>query len=465
MAINEKFNVFLALGFVAVIALLGGASRADALTQIPLRLLAIAFILAALWKPNRVRLRKCGPLFVFLGLITLLPAMQLVPLPYDLWASVPANEFYASVVDATGIEHSPRPLTLVPGATRNALLSLLVPLAMLTLAAQVPVDKLASLGLMILAVSVSSLVLGYAQAAGGPSSGLRYYAVTNADSMVGVFANRNHHAVLLALALPIVGALPVGLSANATWRRVGHAICALLIALVVLTILLTGSRAGLLTGAVGLLGGALIYGSMARAQMNNGVRATTDGTRLARFAKSPLRAVAGALAVIAALVIGLASTPAMQRLIKTNAAEEDRARLLEPILEMAQLLLPFGGGFGSFSTLFMRFETVDMLRTAYLNHAHMDVLQVIVEGGIPAALLLAAFLLWWARRSLVAWRAPGSASLAGNLGRVGAITTGIVMIASLVDYPLRTPIHMIIFVIGCVFLQRAELKNSKRGAP
>lgn len=461
---NERFNFLLAMGFVALVTLFGGASRSDALTQTPLRMFAVAFVVVSLWTPNRVRLQKCLPLFVLMVLITLLPALQLVPLPYDLWASVPANAFYASVVDALGVEHSARPLTLVPGATRNALLSLLVPLAMLILAAQLPVDKLWTLAFMIMAVGVVDIVMGYAQAAGGSGSALRYYAVTNDDSMVGVFANRNHHAVLLAVVLPIVAALPLGLNANATWRRVGHAICALLVALLVATILLTGSRAGLLTGTVGLLGGALIYGSMARARMNKDSRSAASGTRIARFASNPLSAFLGAIVVIIALVIGFAGTPAMQRLIKTNAAEEDRARLLEPILEMTHSLLPFGGGFGSFSTLFMRFEPVEMLRTTYLNHAHMDVLQVIVEGGIPAALLLAGFLVWWTRRSVIAWRAPGSASLSGNLGRIGAITTGIAVIASLVDYPLRTPLHMIIFVIGCIWLQRAGGNSSRHEA-
>ena len=81
-------------------------------------------------------------------------------------------------------------------------------------------------------------------------------------------------------------------------------------------------------------------------------------------------------------------------------------------------------------------------------------------GGILAALLFIAFLAWWARRSFIAWRQPASALMADNLGRLGSITTGLALLASLVDYPLRTPIHMAVFVIGCVWLQRAGRESS-----
>ena len=40
------------------------------------------------------------------------------------------------------------------------------------------------------------------QLAGGAESRLRFYSITNTDSAVGYFANRNHESALLVAAIP-----------------------------------------------------------------------------------------------------------------------------------------------------------------------------------------------------------------------------------------------------------------------
>ena len=456
---KDRFNLLLALAFLAVVALLGGASRADAMSQLPLRLAALSFLVAGLWSPNRVRLARSRPLFVLAGLVVLLPTVQLIPLPYDLWASLPGHGFYTSIVDTAGLSHHSRPLSLVPGATWNALLSLLVPLAMLVLAAQVPAERLPVLATAVLVLAFVSLVLGHAQIAGGAHSALRYYRITNGDSMVGVFANRNHHAVLLAMAIPILFALPIGLRRNQTWRRVGPPFCVLGVLLIAATLLLAGSRAGLITGAVGGIAGTFLYGSMGRAleSEQTGRRPKDHGGRFAWIGALHHPYAASVLAVlgIAVATVAFATTPAMQRLLRTNAAEEDRAKLFEPLMELVRSTFPAGGGFGSFESLYQRFEPVEMLRPVYLNHAHNDLIEIASDGGVGALLLLAGFLVWWTIRVVAAWRQPSSVRLSANLGRIASITTGIALLASLVDYPLRTPLHMAVFVIGCLLLQRS----------
>jgi O-antigen ligase len=451
---KDRYNLILALAFLALVALLGGASRADAMTQLPLRLASIGFIVLALWQPNLVRMGRYKALFAFLGLTALLPALQLIPLPFGMWEAIPGREFYADISRQVGLPEVSRPLSLVPGMTRNALFSLVVPIAALIVISQVAADRLPRFAIAILLIALVSLVLGHAQAAGGVRSELRFYRITNTDSMVGIFANRNHHAVLLALAIPILGVLAASYRENPTWRRIGVPVCLLGALAVGGTLLFAGSRAGLLTGAVGALAGALLYASA------SGARPAGRGQRRPkRFAwmerlSSPWLVPAGAAAAIAVAAIGFASTPAMQRLIRTNAAEEDRLQLLPSMLELAQAMLPFGGGFGGFNQLFRRFEEVEQLKTVYLNHAHMEPVQILIEGGIPAALLLVAFLIWWAWRTWTAWRQPASARIEANLARLGSITTLLVLLGSLGDYPLRTPLHMVIFVIGCVWLQR-----------
>ena len=89
---KDRFNLLLALAFLAVVAVLGGASRADALSQTPLRLIALIALVAGLWAPNHVRLKRYRPLFWFLALTALLVALQLVPLPHDVWAVASVGE-------------------------------------------------------------------------------------------------------------------------------------------------------------------------------------------------------------------------------------------------------------------------------------------------------------------------------------------------------------------------------------
>ena len=459
---KDRLNLILAMAFLAIVATIGGASRADVAAQTPLRLLSLGFLAAGLWRPNLVRMGRYKPLFWLMFVIVLAPALQLVPLPYDVWAAVPGHGFYAAISERIGLPEVWRPLSLEPSLTWNALLSLLIPATMLVLATQVAADRLPRLALAILAIAFVSLVLGHAQAAGGAASQLRFYRITNSDAMVGLFANRNHHAVLLAMALPILCCLAASYRENETWRRIGLPSCIIAGLIVGSTLLFAGSRAGLLTGAVGALAGTLLYASMMNARPGHSER---RGHRKARAPwlerlRNPWVAPAAMVAAIALAAIGFASTPAMQRLIHTSAAEEDRVQLFPPMMKLAEALLPFGGGFGSFNHVFRRFEPVDQLKTVYLNHAHMELVEVIVEGGVIAILLLAAFLIWWGRRAIFAWRQPASARFEANLGRLGSITTALALLASLVDYPLRTPLHAAIFVVGCIWMQRTGRDTS-----
>jgi hypothetical protein len=455
---KDRSNLILAVAFLAIVAAIGGGSRADIAAQMPLRLLALGFLAVGLWKPNRVRMGRYRPLFWLLFLIALLPALQLVPLPYDLWAAIPGHGFYAAISERIGLAEVWRPLSLEPSMTWNALLSLLIPATMLVLGTQVAADRLPRFALAIVAIALVSLVLGHAQAAGGAGSQLRFYRITNNDAMVGIFANRNHHAVLLSMALPILCCLAASYRDNETWRRIGLPSCILAGLVVGSTLLFAGSRAGLLTGAVGALSGTILYASMMNVRPRHSER-DRHRHRQARFAwlerlRTPWVAPGAMVVAIALAAIGFASTPAMQRLIHTSAAEEDRVQLFPPMVKLAEALLPFGGGFGSFNDVFRRFEPVDQLKTVYLNHAHMELVEIIVEGGVLAVVLLGAFLVWWGRRAIFAWRQPASSRFEGNLGRLGSITTGLALLASLVDYPLRTPIHAAIFVIGCIWMQR-----------
>jgi O-antigen ligase len=117
--------------------------------------------------------------------------------------------------------------------------------------------------------------------------------------------------------------------------------------------------------------------------------------------------------------------------------------------------MPFGSGLGTFQPVYQQFEPTSLLSTIYLNQAHNEPMQLAIEGGLPAIFLLLSFLGWWlqavvqttGQKTSVSRRALGTAMVVGSL---------ILLLSSLVDYPLRTPLLSSFFAIACVELLRSR---------
>jgi O-antigen ligase len=125
------------------------------------------------------------------------------------------------------------------------------------------------------------------------------------------------------------------------------------------------------------------------------------------------------------------------------------------MLDAARAFFPFGAGFGTFDPVYRRFEPDALLSTIYLNQAHNEPMQLAIEGGAAALLLLVLFLIWWLRAVFLALRPSGSSSRRA-LAIAMAATTLILMLSSLVDYPLRTPLLSGLFAVACVELVRTK---------
>jgi O-antigen ligase len=128
------------------------------------------------------------------------------------------------------------------------------------------------------------------------------------------------------------------------------------------------------------------------------------------------------------------------------------------MMDTARVFLPLGSGFGTFDPAFRRFEPDSLLSTIYFNQAHNEPVQLAIEGGLPVLLLLLFFLVWWSRAALSAVRSSHSASKR-PLSRAMAAVTVILLLSSLVDYPLRTPLLSGLFALACI-----ELMRSRRAA-
>ena len=420
----------------------GGSARADVLLVLPVRLAAVVGLALLLWlvPPGRLRLQR--PLLLFAGAVAIVLAIQLIPLPPAVWASLPGRDFYRTLADADGVGAVWRPISFSPDLTWNSLLSLLPPvlflLAVPALGTRVSRRLLVGLWITILV----SGVVGLVQMAGGPDSPLRFYPINNQDSATGLFANRNHQAAFLAMGVPLAawwathGNVAPRLR-RARWLIAGSAVLFLLTAAV-----MTQSRMG---GAVVILAFLLAAALILR---GTGLRKVT------------LAALAGAGLVAAALAwVGL-STWSESRFGIDRVEQDVRLKVLPETLEMARTFFPVGAGWGSFAQVYPRFESTEDLSPEYLNHTHSELTQLVIEGGVVAIALLLVFLAWYVRAIWRAWstvNAPGASE-----ARLCTVLLALPLVASITDYPLRTPLMACAFAAAAAMLSVATREGAAR---
>jgi O-antigen ligase len=306
------------------------------------------------------------------------------------------------------------------------------------------------LSLFIVAVAVSTL-LGLAQLAGGPESPFYFYDITNRGLPVGLFSNRNHQALFLAMAWPMLAAwatLPAEPRFYSAKRWVVMSLGVFLIPM----LLVTGSRAGLALGVLALMVAFVFWR-----------RGTPPpGESPSRWSRLLMpTAVAAAIFVIAASIV-LSRDSAVQRIMGMSFDQEGRIEYLPTTLRIARDFFPVGAGFGGFDPLFRSYEPFDLLTPAYLNHAHNDLVELVISGGLPALAILLAFLGWLGRKAHAILRS-GDGGRTALFARLGLFVIASLLLASLVDYPLRTPLMEALFAVACGWVSSYEGRDS--GSP
>lgn len=424
--------------FVVLVFLLGGSSRHDVPALMILRPMAAIFLAYAAAGLSGEQWRIIRLPMLLLAALALVIWLQLVPLPPSLWTGLPGREPVVEMGQALGMEDLWRPLSLAPAKTWNALFSLLVPAAALALFALQEPEGRRQVWTVVLLMALVSAFVGVLQITTGA---LYFHAFSPAGYATGLFANRNHQGVLLA-AMLVVAAWQFGAIRP---RQSGAGMKALLalapLVFLVPMIFLAGSRAGLICAAIGLL-----LAMMMIAQAPILPQTFTFGKR-ARISKTALLGGIGlALAALAALVIVSSRALALDRLFDDSALEDLRWRVLPVLAEMSGDFAGWGAGFGSFEYVYRIYEPVALLGPKYLNNAHNDWLQFVIEGGSPAIAVLLVAILAVAGKTVAAWRAE-----AGELRRRRLMSAGVLLllaVASLVDYPVRVPSIMALLALA-----------------
>lgn len=452
-----SYATWLSLGvFAAVVALLGGSSRPDPVQIVALRPLAALAVFPALLWLTFEQVRAHGFLVGLFAFTVAWMALQLVPLPVSIWSSLPGRADIAAIDAIVGLEEHWRPISMVPTRGWNALAAMIVPAAALLLAIASRANRTVLLQIIV-ALGGANALMGLLQAVVGGSGILSFYGQLRPEAPSGFFANENHSAVLCAITLMLSAKL-VSADTNRAQRRpflIGY-VAAFFLAFV--AILAGGSRAGLLCAAVALAASGYFVWERAQA-----LRRQTDRQRTARRLLDNPRFVtamlAGGLLLALVALYYLARTPAFTELSNSGSIEELRWKVLPVLIDMARNFWLLGTGIGSFEEVYHIYEGTELLGPKYLNHAHNDWLQLVIEGGLPAALALGAFLAWWLWCALRLARRK-SAGRGEALFWIGLMA--VVALASIVDYPLRTPLFQVI-AMWFVLALAATVRETDRG--
>jgi O-antigen ligase len=441
--VNGRFWTFAAAGYLVACLLLGGASAAGAAVNALLQLVALVLILVWLWSREAPLPREArGPLWIA-GAFVLVALISLIPLPPSLWAGLAYRDQIAHGFQLIGMPLPALPLSLAPPATIWSLLALLPPAAMFLMVASLPNDERRRLAIPLLTIASVSIVLGAFQLIGGPESPLRLYAITNPTSPVGFFANVNHEGTLLLCSLPFMAFL-AGQAAGrrSRSRRSGGAVISIAVGLfLTVGIAISGSSAGYGLFFPTALASLLIY------------RRTVVG----RIAWPWTVGMAVVLVIFAAAAL---RGPLSSEAFAGDLTDQPTSRrvLAATTTQAIEDSFPVGTGLGTFQTVYRRYENPDRVTRQYANHAHNDYLEFVLELGIAGLLLIVAFIAWWAMALVRVWRSevPGAA-----MARAASVAIGVVLLHSIVDYPVRTSAIAAVVALACALLVPAPRREAE----
>ena len=386
--------------------------------------------------------------------------LQLVPLSAGSWASLAGRGLYFDALAAAG-GSAPQdlPLSLNPDATLTALLSGIPALATLLAALFLPRPLVEKCLVVLLVVGAFEMLLAVLQFWMGASSPL-YFGADSATGFVGSFANRNHLADFLAMLMPLwfyrlaegTGGRAARAAAHHRGTQLGGAGALWLFfgfALLVIT-LATLSRGGLLSTALVLLPCTLLLIIKLK-------------SKLSRKQQTLLAVAAAVFALLALAAVGAERVGQRLDTATVQLDAQTRNNFTAATLDGARAFWPWGSGAGTFESVFPRFQAADSL--FYIEYAHNDYAQLLMELGLPGLLLalaVAALVVAQLVRLVRAYRAErrlsGELALRAYCG-LGALA---LLLHSTVEFNMHIPALALTaaFLLG-VYLRPLDAPRTK----
>lgn len=419
-----RFLCFM-LAFV-LIFMLGGA---EAKWGWPTLMVLIATcVIAFTAQATAFRALNRSPLTFRLAVALLMASivLQLIPLPLDVWSIMPGQSPRSDVVRTFLTTETWLPISQVPMWTAYTGIMLLGSLAALAAMVDMTTRQFQWISYMIIVLIAISIGVGVLQFA---SNGvmLKFHVVANDGALLGFFANKNHAASVIAMSIPIARALLV------STRRVKqeNIVSALYTIIALLAVIATNSRAGL---ALAVISAAV--------------------THLDQLLRAPWRTRLGAAGLVLLLFMAVYYSQTFQIVADRTGqiGADGRWLILDRSMPLLHSFWLTGSGWGSYVTIYQTRESLDWLTPTYVNNAHNDFLQIAIEGGILACVALVAAVFALIKLVLTVWR--DSSGSPRRLALAGTIAVAIIILHSVVDYPLRRPAALFIFLYALAAILR-----------
>lgn len=459
---------FFVASFVAAVILLGGVNVNDAPANAVLQYAAAPLLCVALYHIGQAA-EVGGAIRGALTLICaslLLALIQIIPLPEALWRQLPFHDHAISVLALLDAPHSGGYWSLAPFSTWISLLALLPALALFLSVLVLTQKERRWLIAVTLAMGVASAFLGLLQFSQNTARGAYLYPNMGAGDVVGFFANRNHFAALMYALTPFsVACVALALSPSMNATRPEQPIKARAASRGRRTSSAQNERwnwgdAPLLFAGAATLFVFVVCGVMARS------RAGVILLMLALLAVSllprwrDLGKNAAASWVFSRLFIGVAGFSLLFALeygffrllarFETDPLQDARLRIAKNTWNAALAAFPAGTGFGTFQRIYAVIEpTQDVTPYAYVNHAHNEYLELMLEAGAPALLIMGGFFIWFLSRVRAVWTAEAAPDY---FARAASLAIALLLLHSFVDYPLRTHALFGLFALSCALL-------------
>lgn len=423
-----KGEFLLVAGYLVIAGLFGGGLVAWTLGNMVLILATIMLAVAFGWRDGFTAFAR-APLAgrIALAGIAALPLLQLVPLPPALWQALPGQDLRRVTLALAGLADTWQPLTLEPAATALCALTAIGFVIFTGWLLRLSEDDFRRLLLVALGVVVLGILVGLLQVF---SDG--HWMVLQASmgaTLLGFFANKNHMALVLACSILLFGLV---VSRQPAWQGRRRVIVSGYTAFALIAIVVTNSRAGLGFGA---LAAVIVLLDLAR-----GVA---------------LRWRVLAIAVVAALAVAVMSSSAFEVVAGRvgDVSGDLRWRFLGWSWPLAERYGWLGSGFGSFRTLFITVENLAWVKPTVVNAVHNDYLQLLIEGGVPAMVLLTLLALSLVM-ALGRLRHLSRRSSARHQLLFGLTAILLFALHSVVDYPLRRPAAWVFFALALAAVYR-----------
>lgn len=445
----DRFAGAAVLAVLLVAFIAGGGGSRFGLANLTVQLtafVALAFhrhSFAAFWRESSLALRA----LIIASL--LLPIIQLIPLPVDIWSILPGRELVSRSFELTG-GSGWMTLSLDPRRTLLALTALITPLAVLFTGWTIPRDRLMLVGLLVVGLGLITVLLGLVQLGDRTTDATLFGARRPNEVLLGTFANRNSTGLWLGFTLGLAALLPAPRPHPAV-LLIRIALCALLM----VAIILTKSRTALVLAALPLMMGAL-------RTLWWGMNERTERGQAGRKGR-PLVLAMGAVALMAAGAAALViAAPGRigESLERFEAKDDPRRFIWDDAAYSVDRYWPAGSGMGTFDEVFQIDESLENLTVRRAGRAHNDYIELAIEAG-PFGLILAGlwlsligWLSWRARRSPMRWAAwSGSTFLLA------------IALQSITDYPMRNQTILAFAGFALLLLARAASDRLQKLRP